>query len=56
MNEPLQANLAETLAREMKTPIELLSEPAGNLKRAALPPGWTHEDYPYDYETREVLG
>lgn len=24
--------------------------------RAALPPGWTHEEYPYDYETREVLG
>ena len=44
MNEPLQANLAETLAREMKTPIELLSEPAGNLKRAALPPGWTLQE------------
>lgn len=34
-------NLAETLAREMKKPIEIISEPGGNLKRVALPPGWT---------------
>lgn len=33
-------NLAETLAREMKTPIEIISEPGGNIKRLALPPGW----------------
>lgn len=35
------ANLAETLAKEMKAPIEIISEHAGNLKRVALPPGWT---------------
>lgn len=34
-----QTNLAETLAREMKQPIELISEPAGSIKRVALPPG-----------------
>lgn len=34
-------NIAETLAREMKEPIEIISEPNGNLKRVALPPGWT---------------
>lgn len=34
-------NLAETLAREMKEPIEIISEHGGNLKRVALPPGWT---------------
>lgn len=34
-------NIAETLAREVKTPLEIISEPAGNLKRVALPPGWT---------------
>lgn len=37
-------NIAETLAREMKTPIEIISEPAGNLKRVALPPGWTLQE------------
>lgn len=35
------SNLAATLAREMKAPIEIISEPGGNLKRLALPPGWT---------------
>lgn len=34
-------NIAETLAREMKTPLEIISEPGGNIKRLALPPGWT---------------
>lgn len=33
-------NLAETLAREMKKPIEIISEPQANTKRVALPPGW----------------
>lgn len=37
-------NIAETLAREMKQPIEIISEPAGNLKRVALPPGWKLEE------------
>lgn len=36
--EPI--NIAETLAREMKQPIELLDHDLF-LKRAALPPGWT---------------
>lgn len=35
------SNIAETLAREMKAPTEIISEPAGNMKRLALPPGWT---------------
>lgn len=37
-------NIAETLAREMKTPIEIISEPGGNIKRVALPPGWTMQE------------
>ncbi|MDE2441078.1 MAG: DUF2303 family protein, partial [Betaproteobacteria bacterium] len=28
----------------MKQPIEIISEPAGNLKRVALPPGWKLEE------------
>jgi uncharacterized protein YfdQ (DUF2303 family) len=36
-------NLAETLALEMKAPVEIISEPAGNLKSVALPPGWKLE-------------
>ena len=36
-----QSNIAETLAREMKQPVEIISEQAGNMKRVALPPGWT---------------
>lgn len=33
-------NLAETLAKEMKSPVEIISEPQGNIKRIALPDGW----------------
>ncbi len=36
-----QNNLAETLAKEMKSPVEIGSEPKGNMRRIALPPGWT---------------
>lgn len=42
--ENLETNLAETLARELKQPIEIISEPGGNLKRVALPPGWKLEE------------
>lgn len=35
------SNIAETLAKEMKAPVEIISEAGGNLKRIALPPGWT---------------
>lgn len=28
----------------MKTPLEIISEPGGNLKRVALPPGWTLQE------------
>ncbi len=35
------SNIAETLAKEMKAPVEIISEAGGNLKRVALPPGWT---------------
>ena len=41
--ENLETNLAETLARELKQPIEIISEPGGNLKRVALPPGQPEE-------------
>lgn len=41
MEDYENTNIAETLAREMKQPIEIISEPNGNLKRVALPPGWT---------------
>ena len=34
-------NIAETLAKEMKAPVEIISEAGGNMKRVALPPGWT---------------
>jgi len=34
------SNIAQTLAKEMKSPIEIISEPGGNMKRCALPPGW----------------
>lgn len=44
MENQEQINIAETLAREMKTPIEIISEPGGNLKRVALPPGWKLEE------------
>jgi len=37
-------NIAETLAREMKQPIEIISEPGANIKRLALPPGWKLEE------------
>lgn len=39
-NENEISNIAETLAKEMKAPTEIISEPGGNLKRVALPPGW----------------
>ncbi|MGS0976165.1 DUF2303 family protein [Burkholderia glumae] len=35
-----QPNLAETLAREMKSPIELGSNDAAAIRRLILPPGW----------------
>lgn len=44
MENQEMTNIAETLAREMKTPIEIISEPGGNVKRLALPPGWTLEE------------
>lgn len=37
-------NLAETLAREIKNPIEIGSEPDAHVKRIALPPGWKLEE------------
>lgn len=43
-------NLAETLAREMKQPLEIISEAAGNLKRVALPPGWKLEEKDDDHK------
>lgn len=37
-------NLAETLAREMKEPVEILSAPDSHVKRVALPPGWVVQE------------
>lgn len=36
----IQANIAETLAKEMKAPSEFRDPVADNLSRVALPPGW----------------
>lgn len=41
MNDDDKNNIAETLAREMKQPLEIASEPSLHIKRIALPPGWT---------------
>jgi uncharacterized protein YfdQ (DUF2303 family) len=38
--EDTKNNLAETLAREMKQPLEIGSNTAAALRRIALPPGW----------------
>lgn len=37
-------NLAETLARELKTPTEIISLEDDNVRRVALPPGWKLEE------------
>lgn len=41
--EKLQPNLAETLAKELKSPIEIASNMDAALRRVALPPGWSLE-------------
>jgi len=41
VENPDPSNIAETLAREMKQPVEIISNNGGNRKRVALPPGWT---------------
>jgi uncharacterized protein YfdQ (DUF2303 family) len=38
-------NLAETLATEMKQPIEIASNTAAAVRRVALPPGWKMEEH-----------
>ncbi|SDR52722.1 DUF2303 family protein [Paraburkholderia tuberum] len=43
--DDLKTNIAETLAREMKTPIEIGSDAAGALRRIALPPNWNLREY-----------
>jgi hypothetical protein len=41
---PVSENLAETLSREMKQPMEIASPDNSQLRRIALPPGWSlHE-------------
>lgn len=40
----IEHNLAETLAREMKAPVEIISNTDANIRRLALPPGWTMEE------------
>lgn len=48
LQEQTTENLAETLAREMKSPIEIGSDLAINRKRVALPPNWKLETYDDD--------
>ncbi|MFP3564737.1 DUF2303 family protein [Paraburkholderia sp. SIMBA_030] len=43
--EDLKSNVAETLAREMKKPIEIGSDTAGAVRRIALPPNWNLREY-----------
>lgn len=38
-------NLAETLAKELKQPMEIASNTAAALRRVALPPGWKLEEH-----------
>lgn len=48
MNTPIdktENNIAETLAREMKTPIEIGSNPDSNVRRIATPPGWNLKEF-----------
>lgn len=48
MNTPIdktESNIAETLAREMKTPIEIGSNPDSNVRRIATPPGWNLKEF-----------
>ena len=44
MDTPQKDNLAETLAREMKQPVEILSNEPGCIRRVALPAGWKLEE------------
>ena len=39
--EEAKNNIAETLAREMKAPVEILSDQYSSMQRVALPAGWT---------------
>lgn len=50
MENTEKTNIAETLAREMKQPIEIASEPGGNIKRVALPPGWKLDEKDDDHK------
>src|SRR5690349_17056203 len=44
--EPISTkNLAETLATEMKAPIEIASDTAAAIRRVALPPGWKLDEH-----------
>lgn len=43
--EQTTKNLAETLAQELKTPIEIASNAAAAIRRVALPPGWKIEEH-----------
>ncbi|KWO62593.1 DUF2303 family protein [Burkholderia territorii] len=44
MDTNLDSNLAETLAREMKQPMEIVSNANADIRRVALPPGWHLEE------------
>ncbi|WP_213306081.1 DUF2303 family protein [Paraburkholderia sacchari] len=43
--EELNTNIAETLAREMKAPVEIGSNTAAAVRRVAMPPNWKMQEY-----------
>lgn len=45
MNNNDPTNIAETLAREMKQPIQLLEDEDRGVHRIALPPGWSVKEF-----------
>lgn len=43
--EDLKYNIAETLAREMKSPVEIGSDSTGAVRRIAFPPNWNLREF-----------
>lgn len=41
MNDPIKENIAETLARELKQPLEMSAGAPAGIRRIAVPPGWS---------------
>lgn len=45
MENIYQENIAETLAKELKAPIEIFSDPVNGVRRIAIPFGWTTQQF-----------